>query len=164
MKTRYSFYEFYIFYKDRYKSAETGVFLLNSAGQTFFVTQESPMTLKGTVQRDVRPPSFFFIRPCLFHWPMDWKYFRFWLRFRRVIWIFVKISPQYDNALSQSHPQDDTALSQSPRSMILRRVSQNQHPFLKTFAQSLRGQCHKKIIEKMKVEKILKKGINFHFC
>ena len=66
------------------------------------------------------------------------KYVRFWLRFRRAIQIFLKISAQYV-----------TELSQSPRSIILRRVSLravsycgeslhncgSQQPFLNTFAQ-----------------------------
>ena len=66
--------------------------------------------LIGTVQRDFRPPCFFIIRTGLGHWLMGYNSFVFGLDFAE-IFKFFRSSAQYH-----------TALSQVPRSIILRWV------------------------------------------
>ena len=64
-----------------------------------------PDPIKGTFQRDFRPPVFFIIRT----WATD--------QWVKIVSILLKISQSYSNF------SNDTALSQSPRSIILRGVT-----------------------------------------
>ena len=88
---------------------------------------------KGKFHQDFRPPVFSSLDPV----PLTnvLKYFRFWLRFHRIIRVFR----DWISAVSYS-----TALSQSPRSIILRGVTLhilrgvNRHS-LNTFAQAIKG-------------------------
>ena len=77
--------------------------------------------IKGTVQRDFRPPFFYHSNQPE---PLNngLKQFRFWLSFHWVIRIFMNL-PGVSYWAESNSPGYHTAQSQSPRGVILRRVN-----------------------------------------
>ena len=126
---------------------------------------------KGKVQRDFWPPFPILPGPLT----NGLNYFRFWLRFRRVIRIFLGIILCRVNLSAVSYcaesisPQYHTAGSQYPRSIILRGVYNEPGHFLKLLHRPLTGQCHKNkcgflFYQKQLYFAFLQKNSRINFC